>query len=287
MSKVSHMQNTPSRPHSFLRNNRAVAAIEFALIIPILILVLLGTIEITRYVMINQKITTTASNLASYISQMRLPAGSNAPLSPDLVNAYEALIEPFNPANGGFIVTSVSRDDVGSDVSVNWQQKFNTGAVSEVPDNLGDVTSRMLPLAAGDPTDNLIVVEVFYDYDNIIPGASTFSKALDFDKNLYQRTSFLARAMPQPVGANVPNLPQPSGCCGSYCTGNNPPGVRCSGCVLAENGVTIIRNQQCALNARGRAFGLPDCVQCPPRENPSPPSECSLPDPPKRCFRGG
>ena len=270
---------------SFFRNSSAVAAIEFAVILPVLILVLLGTIEITRYVMINQKIVTTASNISSYVSQMRIPEGSTAPLNKNLINAYYSLIEPFDASNGGFIVTSVSRKEVDGDVTINWQQKFNTTAISDVPDNLGTITSSLLPLDDNDPTDTLIVVEVFYNYDNIIPGASFFSSALDFNKNLYQRTSFLARAMPQPEGSNVPNLPQPSGCCGSYCNAA-PTGVRCSGCILAEDGVTIIRNQQCALNPTGEAFGLKLCVQCPVNPNPKP-SPCSQPSPPKRCFRGG
>lgn len=237
---------------AFKKDARAAAAIEFAVILPLLILILLGGIEITRYLMINQKMTTTANNLSSYISQMRLNDGDSTPLDDGLVNAFDSLISPFDPTKGGFRVTAISNN--GGAATTEWTQSMGTfvGA-TQVPNGIGDLTKTLLP------TDTLIAVEIYYNYDNIIPGAKFFSSALNFDKNLYQRSVLLARLTPQPIGEFNPNPAQPSGCCGAYCN-ERPAGVRCTGCYLNADGVPTKGGGMCALNATAKnKYKIPDC----------------------------
>ena len=56
-------------PTRFLRDRRGVAAIEFALILPILVLLCLGCFEVPRYVLIWQRIERAASGVSDLVAQ--------------------------------------------------------------------------------------------------------------------------------------------------------------------------------------------------------------------------
>ncbi|MFO1242626.1 MAG: TadE/TadG family type IV pilus assembly protein [Rickettsiales bacterium] len=254
--------------------------IEFAFILPVLLLVFLGAVEITRFVMINQKVTAASNTMSSYISQMRFPDNAKAPLNANIKNAFDAMLAPFDPLKGGFIVTSLSKNSAGSTtLQVNWSQSFGTVGISQVPDAVKDLASQIYPSQDNDAMDTVIAVESFYNYENIIPGASFFSSALNFDKTIYQRSTLLARVMPRPQGNNLASVPNPTGCCGSYC--NDPPsGVRCRFCYIPGS----TEKAMCATTAAAEIkYKLPRCLpSCPPPQ-PCTPSTKACRCNPKYC----
>ena len=57
---------------SFVRNSKAVAAVEFALIAPILLILFIGTVEISLLVAVDRKISRASSSIADLVAQFKV-----------------------------------------------------------------------------------------------------------------------------------------------------------------------------------------------------------------------
>ncbi len=135
--------------------------IELAVAMPILTTITLGGIEVSRLVLINQKLDRVAASTSDLVAQAETISAT------DISNLFEAakfVIKPFELADRGVvIVSSVSAID-GNPPQVNWQQSGGgaLAAASAVGSPGGAAT---LPpgftIISG---DNVIIAEVFYDY---------------------------------------------------------------------------------------------------------------------------
>lgn len=235
-----------------LASNRGAVLIEFAFIVPVLILMFLGVVEITRYILIKEKVVNASASMAQYVSQR---ASTTAPGNLEL--AYQSMMKPFDPGNGGYIVTLLERSG-GANSSITQNQIINEGETGEskVAKLAADLKDVLLPIDGNPTRDQLIVVETFYNYKGIVPGAENFSKALNVDGQLYNMSTVLRRNnRTNPTGEET-SIPAPYGCCGEFCLPKDrPAGVRCNPCNKNPP-------QECALKG-STAFGLPECVSCP------------------------
>jgi Flp pilus assembly protein TadG len=81
----------------FIEDRRAVAAIEFAFILPLMLVVFFGTVAFSSGLASSRKVTLTASALADLASEMSA-AGNIAPIADsDLQNMFTAGISIMNP----------------------------------------------------------------------------------------------------------------------------------------------------------------------------------------------
>lgn len=149
----------------FFRRAEGVTAIEFALVAPVLILLLLGAFELSRFVWLEVKIDRTAVSLGDLLSRQD-SVGEDSVSS--LFDAAGLLMKPF-PTGGlsKVIFTSLSPTSATDFTPIiNWQRSGGG--------TLG-VTSRIAPCGAGKtitlPAGTLgtnvpvvIVTEVFYSF---------------------------------------------------------------------------------------------------------------------------
>jgi Flp pilus assembly protein TadG len=147
----------------FFRQEYGVAATEFALLLPILITVLMGCFEASRYILLRQKLDRASSSVADLVSQAT--GGITSAMLTDIFIAAEAQTEPFNLEDRGrVIVTSVYRAAADEDPIIEWQcQGGGTyTAVSRVGSvKGGEADMSTIDMGAG---WNVIVSEVYYDY---------------------------------------------------------------------------------------------------------------------------
>lgn len=148
----------------FISDNKAVAAIEFALIVPILLALFLGGFEITRYVLIYQKVSKTTSSISDLISR------SNELYENDISNSFNAIEHLLAPyyveGEVKVIISSIMYD--GSGNLLNWQRcGGGTMNVQSQVGQEGDYVSL--------PTDfylelneDTILAEVYFQYDSLI-----------------------------------------------------------------------------------------------------------------------
>lgn len=170
------------------QDNRGVAAIEFALLLPCLIIMLIGLLEGTFKLWSTQKAEKLTVTLSDVIAQST--AVTNSDLQ-SLIGAVDKIMDPFpfGPDEGKIIISSLYVAQGEEEPAVNWQCKFPTSGGLSVNSKFGAKGEEAnLP---GDFTmaekDNIIVTEVFYKYTPILPG-------LLFDEEvIYRRVGFKPR----------------------------------------------------------------------------------------------
>jgi Flp pilus assembly protein TadG len=184
------------------RNQKAIAAIEFAIIFPVIMLLLYGVIELTRYIYFHQKVQSTSDQVSNLINQNY---GLTDQSLDSVYNAAQILMEPFDGASISVIVTSFTKKTnpaIDNRIRVDWQQKRgNPGVVSKFAPNgdCGGVTERgacnvVVPPASFGVApmvfrlrDQIIVVEVFSGYQSIFLD-DYFQEIIDPAEEFYKYT---------------------------------------------------------------------------------------------------
>lgn len=98
-----------------------LAAIEFALLAPVLVTLLLGTVELSNALSAHQKVTLLASTGADLVAQ------ATSVSSTDMSNifaAVDAVVYPFAAANAQIVISSIVSDGNGNG-TVAWSQAQN------------------------------------------------------------------------------------------------------------------------------------------------------------------
>ena len=143
------------------RDARGIAAMEFALILPMLLMFSVGTIEYSRLILLTQKLQSGSFILADLTARDKT-------LSEDqLANIFLAIdniIQPFDFAGDGkAIVTSIGVD-ASNNVVVNWQRDGSGSLVasSQVGSEAeGATLPDDLDIVQG---ETVIAAEVFYSF---------------------------------------------------------------------------------------------------------------------------
>ena len=177
-----------NRLRKLWRNDRGVAAIEFALMAPLLITLMIGSLEVTFKIWATQKAEKLSVTLADVIAQSQ--EVTTADLN-SLVSAVNRIMEPFPfGADGAVIISSVYQpvpeegDELGDPI-VNWQRKFPPSGGLLVDSKIGDQGENAALPNGFDmyEKENCIVAEVYYRYTPIMPG-------MLFDESIVYRRSF-------------------------------------------------------------------------------------------------
>lgn len=141
---------------SLLRDRRAVVSTEFALILPAMIMLLLGTVEIGNAVLIQRKVTAavqTAADLAAQATTL-----SDADVT-NLFEAMNAVIEPYPIADAVYVLRNVISTG-GGGAEINWVEAQG-GDGGEAGDPI-DLPSGLL-IGGG----SVIVAEVTFNYSPV------------------------------------------------------------------------------------------------------------------------
>jgi Flp pilus assembly pilin Flp len=163
--------------HPMLRNTHGNAAIEFALVLPLMLLLFIGTVEYGRYVVAAQRTDKTAFNLANLITTAR-PEDPSLPTQPDsaldcaalrndILGGFDNLMAPF-PATGagrGVRVVSVQRDPASNAIIENWREEVGNPGTSQALAQVAAIRGGGAGAMA--PGENIIAVEVYHRYDTI------------------------------------------------------------------------------------------------------------------------
>ena len=157
-----------------LRAKDGIAAVEFAIMAPVLVAMFLGGIEITSALACKQKVTGMASTAADLIAQEKAVA------SADLSNVYSAInsiVYPYSATGLKIVITSVIDNGSGGG-KVAWSCAQNA-------------TARTVNSAVTVPTGvittggSVILAEVTYPYTSSI--AKYLSSSTNMTSTFYAR----------------------------------------------------------------------------------------------------
>jgi Flp pilus assembly protein TadG len=165
---------------------RAVALIEAALIFPIMLVMLLGTFEVSSFVRANGRLTDAATAIADLIAQQTNGVtGGTAGVLGSFCKAGKFVMTPF-PAtgasgqSGAFSAAMASVTNQSGTASLDWESdascSITATALGATATTLATASVNQIPNAG----DSVIVVKVTYIYSGllqmILPGNFVLSQ---------------------------------------------------------------------------------------------------------------
>lgn len=144
----------------WLRDRRGSAAVEFAFVAPLMILLYYGLSETTIGMMCDRRTSHVAATVGDLVAQ---DTQINTSEMTDIFNVGKAIVAPFPTATLSMRVTSVKADSTGTPKVV-WSKTY--GAMTTLSGTVAGVPSGLL--AAG---DSAIMSEVSYTYTSPVQKA--------------------------------------------------------------------------------------------------------------------
>jgi hypothetical protein len=157
---------------TYFKNISGATAVEFAIILPILILLLSGMYEFSMYVLLNNKMTRVSGTVSFLASRAGLTEVSLSAL----MNAADVIAKPFDfNRNGGIVISQIGRGQTGG-MTIAWQKKVGSGT-----SRIGIIGGTPINLPHNiqiKPGQNLIIAESFYNYTPFIFNYYTFNSVI-------------------------------------------------------------------------------------------------------------
>jgi Flp pilus assembly protein TadG len=151
-----------------------LSAVEFALLLPLMLALYLGAVELSQAIAADRKVTITARTVADLVSQVSTI--NNAGMTNALA-ASSAVMAPFTTDKLKVVVSSLAIDKDGK-ASVVWSDTLHGTA-------RGKGSLVALPAALAVPNSSLIWSEVEYTYNPLIGVALT--GAVTLKDQIYMR----------------------------------------------------------------------------------------------------
>ena len=143
--------------HRWYRDESGLAAVESALIFPVLLMMLLGTFDMGNAILANQKAIRASQVVADLITRnVNVDDG----IIDEVIEAGRLAFDPLATGSYGVDIVSVGFDD-DADPEIIWRETENMTP-------MGDVEARVASVA--DANSGVVVVAVEYQFDPIFVG---------------------------------------------------------------------------------------------------------------------
>jgi Flp pilus assembly protein TadG len=188
MMMVSPMQKMSLGVRRLLKDRSGLAAVEFAMIFPMMVVMFFGVLELSAAIAVDRKATLVARTLSDLTSQMVSVANA------DLISFGEAAKAIMTPYPGSPLVSSITEvyvDSVSGVARVQWSKGLTISATGTVaiaaaaPHNAGAVVALPPTLVAAKGT-YVIWSEVSYKYTPAI-GYVLAKTGMSFNDTAYTR----------------------------------------------------------------------------------------------------
>jgi Flp pilus assembly protein TadG len=136
-------------------DRRGLAAIEFAMLVPIMLVMFFGTVELSSGVAVDRKVSLVARTLSDLTSQSSSVA--NVDLN-SFFNVKNAMLTPYPPGPVQATITELFVDPTTLQARVQWSYASPSSPVRSTSSVVG------IPLALAVPGSYLIMGEVSYLY---------------------------------------------------------------------------------------------------------------------------
>jgi Flp pilus assembly pilin Flp len=178
-SVVMRLLRTLDRLTGFWRDAKGAIAVEFAVVAPVLVALMVGTFEVTRYVLLHQKLDRMAVAASDLVSQGETITAAQLA---DIFTATGLIAEPFTiGADGVVIISSIYR--VAGVTTIRWQRS-GTGSMSAGSRVGAEGAAPNFPagfvLKDG---ESVIFAEVFYQFrpmfaPDLVPASTLYHRAI-------------------------------------------------------------------------------------------------------------
>lgn len=132
---------------------RGVAMVEFALIAPVLLILLVAAYQLSAMIFVQRKVTVTARTIADLTAQSQVVLPSDLDT---ILNASQQVMSPFAVNQGTYVVSQIGVDTNGN-ATVTWSRGLNTPALAKG-------AAYALPATIKQNDTSLIVADATYRY---------------------------------------------------------------------------------------------------------------------------
>ena len=159
------------------RDKRGVSAVEFALVAPIILLMYVGTAEISNLLTVERRVETVASTAADLTAQVKKV--SNSDLN-DISDASKSILAPYDTTPLKIVLSSVVADQ-NNNGKVAWSYS-KSGSARAVG------SAYALPPGTTEANSSVIVAEVTYAFKPLLDLKKVFSPgAFNLQRTFYAR----------------------------------------------------------------------------------------------------
>lgn len=195
MKKRSSWAGLRRRLNRFAATERGATAVEFALVVPIMVLLMMGCFEVPRFVMIYQKIARTSSGVADLVAQADDPLTKNQ--MADIFTAGKIMMQPYDVVANGRIYVSSINNPSGNGVTLTWQRN-NSGLVA---------TASKLGSQGTDPTSKLPAALVPLSNEEVLAAEVYFNYVPFFSNRIYSGSTLYMISYTRPRNHNLTTPP--------------------------------------------------------------------------------
>jgi Flp pilus assembly protein TadG len=163
--------------HRIACRQEGVAAVEFALILPILVFMLIGTVEISQALTVDRRVTQVASSTADLVARGKTVTKTELD---GMMQIIGHLVKPYKDDPLKLSVLNVIADvNDNTKTTVCWSYSYDakTGTGTPGTGSHAKGTTYTLPSGIVGKGESAIVAEVTYDYDATVMILQYFIKS--------------------------------------------------------------------------------------------------------------
>lgn len=180
LKPASSLARRPRAVSNLQCDRRGVAALEFALIAPALILMLTGLWAVSQVVRAKMLLTSTASSMATMVAAQTGVTGGSAGTLRDLCNGAQLIMQPYAASKLSMSIISYTKQS-SSSVQKDWE--YNSACQLSASSISATGVSLATPLLI-DVGDSIIIVQANYSYAS--PSTSSYTPILPASMTLSQ-----------------------------------------------------------------------------------------------------
>lgn len=168
-----HHRRTGGLLARFLRQEQGAAAIEFAVIFPVLMSVFLGSVDAGRALWMVRKLNTATQSVADILAREDVIQPS---LFDDLIDAAHQILVPFPADTLAYDIAGIRFDPDTGSPEIEWRETDGMSQVSTLASHAAGL---------GDPGEGVVGVVMRAQYRPIF--ISVFTGPLTFERTAYLR----------------------------------------------------------------------------------------------------
>lgn len=158
---------------AFLRDRKGVAAVEFAIVVPLLLSMYFVTLEVGQGIETNKKVGRIASMVGDLVAQE--PVVTKADLEA-IMKIGASIIQPYYRSNPKIVITGIQMDGASPPVmAVKWRRQIDENGVASGSVASGEKTT--VPSTLRIANSFLVRVEATLTYKPVIAWTAEQSKA--------------------------------------------------------------------------------------------------------------